>query len=615
MFRKMKVKTKITLGLVFLFSVIVILSILSINYLNMLTVQNQALLKDNYRSLENVHGLQMSLNEIRNSFEPVPNSRVSLNKIEYRLNPAISNFEEYLKRQKLSIGEQGEEEIVNEIAASFEALVNFIDVTRTKDYYFEKLIPLTQEIDQKINQIYVLNNQTIEHRNKMAKITARQVIYTVAGIVSFCIIIAFSFMVGFPRIVAEPVEKLSLAIEKIKTGDYNTRVQIDSEDEFGALGQAFNEMTAKLHEYERLNFTKLVTEKKRMETMIRKISEGIIGLDSEFNFLFINPFAREMLGLKEKKVLRKSAPELAMNNDVLRPVLDDLLEFSNSGKRYTRNKLIKGSMKGKAAYFIRKVVITYSENDDEREVNGYILMLKNITEYKELDEARTNFIATVSHELKTPISAIKMSLKLLRDKRLSDLSDDQSELVDSVEWEANRLLNITQELLNANELESGSIQLHPEVVKASEIVEEAIDSVITLAEDRNIEVVEELDEELPTIYVDEDKVTWILINLLTNAIKYSPVGSRVLISVVQEDESLEISVSDQGPGIPANQQSRIFDRYYRIPGSDGKGTGLGLSISKEIVLQMGGEIGVKSEEGKGSRFYIRLHSPFAKRTV
>ncbi len=607
----MKVKTKIMLGLVFLFSVIVILSIISIHYLNVLTVQSQKLLKDDYRSLENVHGMMISLNELRSSFEPVSDSRVSISKVQYKIDHAVFEFEEYLKKQKLSIGEEVEEKIVNSIAVDFEMLRGFIKVTRTKDYYFEKLLPLMDQIDDKINQVYTLNRQTIEHQNEMAKATAQQVIYTVAGIVSFCILVAFAFMVGFPRIVAEPVEKLATAINKIKNGDYNARVEINSKDEFGELGMAFNKMSKRLAEYEKLNVSKLMTEKKRIETMIRKLSEGIIGLDSEFKILFINPFARDLLGLKEQKVLGKSAADLVFTNDMFQLAIDDLLEYAKTDKRYTRNKLIKGQMKGKPAYFIRKVILTYSKKEGEEVLDGYVLMLKNITEYKEKDEARTNFIATVSHELKTPLASIKMSLKLLRDVRLSQLTKDQEELVDDVEGEANRLLNITQELLNANELESGKIQLHPENVRAKEIVAEAIDSVLTLAEDRNVTITENISPEIPILYVDEDKTTWVLINFLTNAIKYSPKGSEVKVEAFMENDNLIFNVTDQGRGIAPEEQSKIFERFYRIKGSDGKGTGLGLSISKEIVNQMGGHLGVHSEEGKGSTFYIKLQSPFA----
>lgn len=608
----MKVKTKITLGLVFLFSVIVILSIISIHYLNVLTVQNQEVLQDNYRSLDYANGLEQSLDKIRSAFEPTEDSRVSLNKLDYRLNPAIASFESYLLKEQNNIQVKGEENLVNSIETDFEALKRFIKITRTKDYYFEKLLPLIEDINGKINMVYELNQQTIQYRNEMARTTANTVIYTVAGIVSFCILVAFSFMVGFPRIVAEPVDKLTEAIERIKKGDYSTRVEIKSNDEFGTLGATFNEMVTRLEEYEKLNFNKVMIEKKRIETMIRKISEGIIGLDSDFNILFINPFAKQVLGLKNQKILRKSAKDISLNNPLLQAVIDDIIAASIDGDRFTRNKLVKGNLGDKPAFFIRKVIITYGEDEGEKDLNGYIIMLKNITEFKELDQARTNFIATVSHELKTPISSIRMGIKLLRDTRLGELTTDQKEMVDDIDWEVTRLLNITQELLNATELESGKIQLHAERTNLHEIIEEAVDSIITLADDRQITITEKLTPDIPDLYLDSDKLIWVIINLLTNAIKYSPVNSEVHIEGFVKNETLHIQVTDQGTGVPESERRKIFERYYRIPGSEGKGTGLGLNISKEIVEQMNGEIGVRSADGQGSVFYVNLFDPFFK---
>ena len=603
----MKVKTKITLGLVFLFSVIVVLGIITIHYLNLLTNQNQNLLRENYQSLEYTHELLNSLNDIRNSFEPDDNSRVTLNKVDFKLQSSIARYEESLEKQRGVSKEEGEIQLVNEVQNEFEALKEYLEVTRTKDYYFEKLLPVLEDLSLNIDQIYRLNEQTINHRTQMAEATADRVIYTVAGIIVFCILIAFSFMVRFPAYVAEPVDKFSTAIDKMSQGDYSARVDIDTRDEFGKLGLAFNDMASRMDEFERLNLSKLMTEKKRMETMIQKISEGIIGLDAEFNVLFINPFAKKLLGISRQKIKGLSAKDLSLQNPIFQNTIQDLLESSiTSDRRYTRNKLIKGNLDNKTAYFIRKVIITYADSDDDHELNGYIIMLKNITEYKEMDQAKTNFIATVSHELKTPISAIKMSLRLLKDQRLGRLEEEQEEMVESIEWETNRLLNITQELLNATEMEGGEIKLNLEPTRPEDIVEEAIDSVITLAEDRNVIIEKEVDSNLPNILVDEDKVTWVLVNFLTNSIKYSPVGSRVDIKVTYDQEFIEFSVKDQGTGIPEEHQKRIFDRYYRIPGSGGKGTGLGLSISKELINKMGGKIGLESNPGKGARFYFRL---------
>ncbi len=602
----MKVKSKITLGLVFLFSVIVALGIIAINYLSSLTVENQRILAENYEGIENIHDLGVALRELSASYEPRSESNISLTRIEYRAATAIEDFEEALSKQQQNNTDEAQGEILDDIKIEFEALKGVAAITRTKDYYFEHLLPLVQSISLKINQMFLLNQQVIVSRNERAELTAERVIYTVAAIVVFCVLVAFSFMVSFPRYVAEPVEKITDTINDIEAGDYSRRLDIDSKDEFGLMAGAFNQLFERLAKYEKLNLNKVVAEKKRIDTLIKKINEGIIGLDADFNFIFMNPFAKKMLGLGTQKVKGKSASKVALQYPLLTGLIDDLVEWQQSGKRFTKNKLIKGAFEGKPMHFVRKVIITYDADEDEKEMNGYLIMLKNITEFKMQDEARRNFIATVSHELKTPIAAIKLSLKLLRDKRLSVLTDDQEELVESVEMEVNRLLNMSQELLNANELEGGKIKLYPEDVRVQEVVDEAVDGVLPLAEDKHISIEEHLPDQPLSIWVDFDKITWVLVNLLTNAIKYSKAETAIHLKVYEKEEHICFEVKDQGHGIPKEAQGLIFERYYRVEGTKERGTGLGLAISRELVEQMGGRISLESEEKKGSTFTISL---------
>lgn len=602
----MRVKSKITLGLVFLFSVIVALGIIAINYLSSLTVDNQEILQENYQGVENIHNLSRALDDLSLAYEPKANSRVSLERVEYRATSAMQAFEKNLKRQQTNNTDEAQEEILNAIALEFTELKEVADITRTKDYFFEKFLPLKQSISSKINQIFLLNQAIITSRNQLAEVTAQRVIYTVAAIVVFCILVAFSFMVSFPRYVAEPVEKITQVINEVKEGNYGRRVELKTQDEFGLMGEAFNQMIDRLQGFEKLNVNKIMIEKKRMDTLIRKINEGIIGLDAKFNFIFMNPYAKRVLGVGTSPLKGKSALNKSEKYPLFTGLLEDLVEWHNSGKRFTRNKLIKGELDGKTYYFIRKVIVTYGSAADNEELNGYLIMLKNITEFKEQDEARRSFIATVSHELKTPIAAIKMSLKLLRDKRLSVLTEDQEELVETVEMEVTRLLNISQELLNANEMEEGKLNLYPRKLKLSEVVDEAVDSVWTLAEDRRIEIVEQLPEEKTFMVADFDKLTWVLVNLLTNAIKYSKTHTTITVKAQQLDNQIYFDVIDEGHGIPEDEVGKIFKRYYRATTVNGKGTGLGLSISKGIIDQMGGSIKVVSKLGEGSTFTICL---------
>jgi len=234
---------------------------------------------------------------------------------------------------------------------------------------------------------------------------------------------------------------------------------------------------------------------------------------------------------------------------------------------------------------------------------GQVIVLRNITPFHELNEAKTNFIATVSHELKTPISSIKMSARLLTDPRVGELNGEQQELIRSITDDSDRLLKITGELLNMSQVETGNIQLKLQPASPVTIVEQALQAVQFQAQQKRIQIHSVIGENLPFIQADVEKTSWVLINFLTNAIKYSPEQSGIEVTASRDHDQVEFVVKDHGRGIDEKYLPRIFDRYYKVPGShDRNGTGLGLSISKEFIEAQGGHIWVDSQVGEGSQF-------------
>jgi len=233
---------------------------------------------------------------------------------------------------------------------------------------------------------------------------------------------------------------------------------------------------------------------------------------------------------------------------------------------------------------------------------------KDITQLKKISEDKTTFIATVSHELKTPISAIKMSLKLLRDDRVGTMNTEQQQLIDDIDYETQRLLQITGELLHSAQAEAGNIQLNFGSAHPQNIVDYAVRAVKSLADQKEVSIAITCPETLPNVIADLDKTTWVLINLLSNAIKYSPQKSAIDLTVTKRINMLEFSVKDNGQGIDVQYLSRIFERYFKVPGADAEqtGTGLGLAIAKDFIEAQGGIIGVESTVGNGSRFYFSL---------
>jgi signal transduction histidine kinase len=224
------------------------------------------------------------------------------------------------------------------------------------------------------------------------------------------------------------------------------------------------------------------------------------------------------------------------------------------------------------------------------------------------NNAKTNFIATISHELKTPISAIKMSLKLLEDERVGHINIEQRQLLENINDDTRRLLQITGELLDLAQAETGNIKLNFGSTHPQNIVEYAVKAVKFIADQRNVTISTQYDEDLPNVLADLDKSTWVLINLLSNAIKYSPENVPVELSVYQTGRSIGFEVKDHGPGIEPQYLSRIFDRFFKVPGVNAglTGTGLGLAIAKDFIEAQSGKISVKSQIGAGSTFCFLL---------
>src|SRR5450432_303476 len=555
-----KLKTKLSVGLIFLFGVILIFGILGILNINLLSRDAELILKDNYESI--LYGNNMLKN---------------LENINTRKD-ALDNFEENLRKQEANITEPGEKELTDEIRKNFEELK--ADPKDPSNY---------SEIRQSVYQVLDLNASAIYRKNMVAQETSRNAKRWLAIIFSILTLVSFTFIFNLPGIISGPIQSLSDGIKEIANKNYSKRIYLKQRDEFGDLASAFNSMAEKLDLYEHSNIAKMQFEKSRIETIINQMRDGIIGLDTKRNILFLNQVAQKLMGLKENEIVGKYAPDIALKNDLMRKLLQ-----TDADK-----KDLKIYLDDKEGFF-NKDVLDVTNN---KEVIGQVIVLRNITIFHELNEAKTNFIATVSHELKTPISSVKMSTQLLMDERTGPLGEDQKQLVNSINDDADRLLKITSELINMAQVETGNIQFNLQPTNVQSIIEDAMDAVQIPAQQKNITIQTILPPVMPRILADKEKTTWVLINLLTNAIKYSFESSLVEIKLITKNNQMEISVKDHGRGIEEKYLTKIFDRYFKVPGSHERSrTGLGLAISKEFIESQGGKIRVNSQIGEGSEF-------------
>jgi PAS domain S-box-containing protein len=560
----MKLKTKLSLGLSFLFAVILAFGILGFFYINKLSNDASKVLKNNHESL-------VYANNMLKALEDIPAQK-----------NAFKIFDNNLIKQEANITEPGEKESTEDLRKNFTELLS--NPKDSSNY---------AQLRQSLQVINALNQDAILKKNDIAQKTAEDARFWLTLIFTILIIVSITFIYNFPAVISGPVTKLSEGIREIANKNYSQRIYLDQKDEFGELANAFNSMAEKLDEYEHSNLAKIKFEKSRIETIINQMKDGIIGLDDKKHILFVNAVSEKILGLKESDIIGKYAADIAIQNDLMRTLLKE--EIKKELKIYADEK----------ESFFSKDVINVTANEA---VIGQVIVLRNITPYHELNEAKTNFIATVSHELKTPIAAIRMSLQLLDNKQTGEVNTEQQLLLDSIKDDTNRLLKITGELLNMTQVDSGKIQLSVVASDAKEMLNYAVNANKTAAEQKNIQLTISVAEQLPQVLADSEKTAWVLINLLSNAIRYSHDNSAIFVSIYSKDKKIYFTVKDTGQGIAPEYKAKIFDRYFRVPGTHKEGTGLGLSICKEFIEAQGGQIMVESDYGTGSAFMLVLNA-------
>ncbi|ABQ05002.1 PAS/PAC sensor signal transduction histidine kinase [Flavobacterium johnsoniae UW101] len=552
---------------------IIILSLVSAYSVFLIKQDTENILKSNYNTLEYSRNMIFALDGIKSDSKET-----------------IQSFEENLEKQTQNITEPGEKQATEKLKASF-ALLAKNNSNET----------IKAQIRHDIFAIMKLNLDAIKQKSDIAKHSAETANLSIAIVGTLCFLIAFNLLVNLPNNIANPIRELTQSIKEIANKNYSERVHFTSHSEFGDLAKSFNTMAQKLEEYHDSNVYKLLFEKKRLETLINNMNDPIIGLDNEGIVLFVNDEALKIIGLKSEDIIGKPASELAVSNDLIRSLI---LKESETPKKQP----LKIFAHGKESYFEKEIHnITITPTGEEKEINiGDVIILRNITLFKELDFAKTNFIATVSHELKTPIASIKLSLQLLENGKTGDMNDDQKQLVESIKDDSQRLLKITGELLNLSQLETGNIQLNIGKSNPHEIVKYAVEAVKVQADQKQIQLIVDANENLKNVKADAEKTGWVLINYLSNAIRYSSEKSTILIKLKEENDQMVFQVIDTGKGIDTRYKDKVFDKYFQVPGSQKSGTGLGLAISKEFIEAQNGNVGVESNLGLGSTFWFSL---------
>lgn len=409
--------------------------------------------------------------------------------------------------------------------------------------------------------------------------------------------------IQFSRSIIQPAEQLTQSVRLIAQGNLNQKIDISTDDEIGLLSREFNKMTERLRAYEEMNIQQIIAEKKKSETIVNSIADPVLVTDANDRLVLMNQAAADTLDVSESAWQGRPVRDLIASGEWKR--LWDNRTMTEKSAEVPEVMISLGEPDQRLHLRPRQVTI----EDRRGKVQWIVTLLQDVTRLKDLDQLKSDFLATVSHELRTPLTSLKMSLDILLQDFLGSLNTRQRELVSSSKEDTDRLTRLVKQLLDLSRLESGRYELHFERLSAQEIVDAGIQPLQLQLRQKGIALQLELDPAGPEFIADRDQMSWVVTNLVGNALRYTPDGGSIKISEKADGGSIQFCVSDNGRGIPQHALESIFEKFVQIkdaeestPGS----VGLGLAISKQIVEAHGGRIWVESELHRGSRFYFRV---------
>lgn len=408
--------------------------------------------------------------------------------------------------------------------------------------------------------------------------------------------------------ITRSIVQLKKGSQRIANGDFSQPIPVRSHDEFGELAEAFNGMSVRLRD----SYRRIAVEQQRDEAMLQGMSEGLIAINERAEVTLINKVAAGLLGLSsEEDAIGKEIKDLYS----LYPEDQKIAEPLTQDKRPSYITLTTGQEVNDIFRFNdaqgNKYLLNISSSPVKLDgkVVGAITVMRDVTREKEVDRMKTEFISLASHQLRTPLSAIKWFTEMLVSGDAGKLQPEQQEFAQNIADSTERMIALVNALLNISRIESGRIMIDPKPTDLRELVSGIVNDLKAKTEEKQQTLIISVHEDLPKINLDPRLISQVYLNLLTNAIKYTPKGGEVSVFISKKDDQIISQVTDNGYGIPKDQQSRIFQKFFRAANAvkvETDGTGLGLYLIKAVVESSGGKIWFKSEEGKGTTFWFSM---------
>jgi signal transduction histidine kinase len=600
----LSLRQKLLVGFGGLLLIIIFLGVKSIIQVTDLGGAIDSILRENYRSV-------IACQDMKESLEKIDDGAL-LVILGFRkegiadINKNTPDFEKALSIELHNITLPGEGQKANHLRELYiqhkSIIQNLEDQSLSpgtlRRMYLTDLKRLYGEISDTADEILTMNqknmyDESLKARHKAA--TSRHEMYVLL-LMGAVVAVGYIFLIG--KWILWPIKRLTQSVDEIRRGNLDLVVEKGARDEIGHLSDAFNEMTAGLREVRRKDEDKLVRIQQSTQQTFNSLPNAVAMVDLDGRVEIATETASKIFGLK--RGVQIQGLHFKWMNDLFKEALAG--DYTQALKRSI--PIIQHFVNAEEHYFQPTAVPILNK---WKQMTGVIVVLNDVTFQLEQDEMKREFISTVSHQLKTPLTSVRMALHILLEEKIGSLTPKQADLLIAAREDSDRLHGMIENLLDISRIESGKIEMNIQPVSPAQLVLKAAESFRSTAHDHGVDLAAELPDDLPHVSADTTQISHVFANLISNALKYTASGGKIIVSAHAEREQVRFGVSDTGQGIEVLYLPRVFDRFFRVPGQEMEtGTGLGLAIVKEIVEAHGGTVGVESTVGMGSTFSFTL---------